>query len=77
VKKVRRLYHLKAGEHALEACLDTVERVGTFAELEIQAPESGLEPARHQLLATAAALGLQQSERRSYLELLLEASKQP
>jgi adenylate cyclase class 2 len=55
----------------MEACLDEVERVGRFAELEILAPEEHLDSARTVLLSTAAALGLTQSERRSYLEMLL------
>jgi adenylate cyclase class 2 len=71
VRKDRRIYHFDRGGFHLEVCLDDVEGVGTFAELEIQAPEDGLEPARTALLQAAADLRLQPSERRSYLELLL------
>ena len=48
-----------------------MEGVGSFAELEIIAPASALEPAKAILLALAADLGLSGSERRSYLEMLL------
>jgi adenylate cyclase class IV len=41
-------------------------------ELEIQAPEEEMERARGVLLDAAKDLGLEGSERRSYLEMLLE-----
>ncbi len=71
VRKRRRVFHWKRDGFDLEVCLDEVEGLGRFAELEIQAPEERLEAARAVLLQTAALLGLTQSERRSYLELLL------
>jgi adenylate cyclase class 2 len=73
VHKNRRSFHLKRDEFALEVTLDQVDRVGTFAELEIIATEEQLDAARATLLRTAHDLGLRTSERRSYLELLLEA----
>jgi adenylate cyclase class 2 len=72
VRKRRRVFHLARDGFALEIALDEVDGLGRFAEIEIQAPESQLEPARTTLLRTAAELGLAHSERRSYLELLLE-----
>jgi adenylate cyclase class 2 len=71
VHKRRRVYHLNRGRFSLEVCLDDVEGLGHFAELEIQAPEADLAPARETLLQVAAELGLGTSERRSYLEMLL------
>jgi adenylate cyclase class 2 len=71
VRKVRHVFHWNRDGFAMEVCLDEVEGLGRFAELEIQAPEEQLEAARTVLLQTAASLGLTQSERRSYLELLL------
>jgi adenylate cyclase, class 2 len=73
VRKTRRAFHLNRGGFALEITLDYVDGVGRFAELEIQAPEEQLDAARAVVLATAAELGLTQQERRSYLELLLNA----
>jgi adenylate cyclase class 2 len=73
VRKTRRAFHLNRGGFALEITLDSVDGVGRFAELEIQAPEEQLDAARAVVLATAAELGLSQQERRSYLELLLNA----
>jgi adenylate cyclase class 2 len=71
VRKQRRLYRLQREGYALEVCLDEVDGLGRFAEVEIRAPQDQLEPARAVLLRTAADLGLSGEERRSYLELLL------
>ena len=71
VHKQRQIYQLKRNAFALEICLDDVEQVGRFVELEIQAPEDQLEAARTELLAAAQEWGLTRSERRSYLEMLL------
>jgi adenylate cyclase class 2 len=72
VRKRRRVFALRRGNYEMHACLDTVDDVGRFVELEIVAPEAELESARGVLLAAAGEFGLGQSERRSYLELLLE-----
>jgi adenylate cyclase class 2 len=71
VKKTRRIFHLAREGFDIEICLDDVDGLGTFAELEIQAPEEKLGPARDLIQRLAAELGLSGSERRSYLELLL------
>jgi adenylate cyclase class 2 len=71
VRKRRRIAHLKRHGHDLEVCLDEVDEVGRFAELEILAPEDGLEAARAVLLETAEELGLARVEARSYLTMLL------
>ena len=71
VRKQRRVFHLERAGYALEVCLDEVDRVGRYAELEILVPPAQLEAAKSVLLQTAAELGLAGSERRSYLELLL------
>jgi adenylate cyclase class 2 len=77
VRKRRRIHRLRREGFALEVCLDDVERVGRFVELEIQAPEGQLDAARTVLLATAQAWGLGASERRSYLEMLLSQATTP
>ena len=71
VRKKRHTYRLEVDGFPLEVCLDEVEELGRFAELEILAPPERLEAARAVLLKTAARFGLAASERRSYLELLL------
>jgi adenylate cyclase class 2 len=71
VKKQRRLFHLDRAGFALEISLDEVIGVGTYAELEIQAEQDRLEAAKAALLETAHELGLETSERRSYLEMFL------
>ncbi|MHB8973835.1 MAG: class IV adenylate cyclase [Pirellulaceae bacterium] len=57
----------------IAATLDEVEGLGRFVELEIQVDAAGLRAAQAGLLALAAELGLNEVERRSYLEMLLES----
>jgi adenylate cyclase class 2 len=72
VKKRRRTFHLHHDERQVEGALDEVDGLGTFVELELTADETGLDAARRSITALAAELDLGPSERRSYLELLLE-----
>jgi adenylate cyclase class 2 len=73
VRKQRRILRLPRDGFAVEICLDRVDELGDFVELEIVAAEEKLEAAKATLLGLAAELGLSQPERRSYLELLLKA----
>jgi adenylate cyclase class 2 len=76
VRKRRRLFHWSSPrKFEVEICLDDVEDVGRYVELEIVAPASQLESARADLQQLAADLGLADSERRSYLEMLLDKKK--
>jgi adenylate cyclase class 2 len=75
VRKKRCIYHLPCEGYELEICLDEVEGLGHFVELEILASEECLEGARAVLQRVAAELGLTASERRSYLELLLQKTE--
>src|SRR5438477_1074666 len=50
VRKRRRIYRLTRDGYVLEVCLDDVEGVGRFAEVEIQAPEEQLDAARDVLM---------------------------
>lgn len=77
VRKRRRTYHLERGGFALAVCLDEVERLGRFAEVEIVAAEELADAARAVLTDTAVALGLTDLERRSYLNLLLTSLGAP
>ncbi|HTU23503.1 MAG TPA: class IV adenylate cyclase [Gemmataceae bacterium] len=77
VRKRRRIHHLERGGFVLVVCLDEVEELGRFAEVEIVAPEDQVEAARSVLTDAAAALGLTNVERRSYLNLLLAAQGTP
>ena len=72
VRKQRTVWHALRGEFEMEICLDSLDEVGKFIELEILATSEALEAARAMVLKTAQDLGLRHSERRSYLELLLE-----
>lgn len=71
VRKHRRIFSLDRDDLPLEVCLDEVEEVGRFVELEICAPPSQLDAARSVITNLAKELRLTAAERRSYLELLL------
>jgi adenylate cyclase class 2 len=73
VHKQRRLVALEWQARHVEVAIDDVEGVGRFVELELSADEADLDTARAALAALALTLGLSGGERRSYLELLLEA----
>jgi adenylate cyclase class 2 len=72
VSKQRRATHLTYRQREFEVLLDDVDDVGLFAEIETIATEAELPTARESLLALANELGLGESERRSYLEMVLE-----
>jgi len=72
VKKRRELLDVQHAGRSLELAIDHVDRLGTFFEIECQADREDWEATRDAILAFAASLGLESSERRSYLELLLE-----
>jgi adenylate cyclase, class 2 len=71
VKKTRRSGMLAWEAHQVEVCLDEVEGVGSFLELEIGADDAGLEAAKAALKSLAQRLDLESAVRSSYLELLL------
>jgi adenylate cyclase class 2 len=71
VRKKRTCHHFERGGFALQACLDDVERVGRFVEVEIVAPEDKKAQAQDVIVQAAADMGLKDAERRSYLELFL------
>lgn len=71
VRKQRVIYAFSRAGFDMHVCLDDVEGVGSYVELEIVAEESAYEAGRSALLAFAEELGLSSPERRSYLQLLL------
>ncbi len=74
VRKERAIYHATWRDESIEVCIDRVDRVGNFVELEIVAEESRFETAKAAVLGLAAELGLSNPERRSYLGMLLAAT---
>ncbi len=72
VRKDRRKADVAWQGETVALTLDDVHGVGTFIELEIETDEQGVEGAKSHLATLASELGLTGSERRSYLELLLE-----
>ncbi|MCC7086215.1 MAG: class IV adenylate cyclase [Pirellulales bacterium] len=75
VRKLRRVFHLFWEGTEIEIALDEVERLGAFLEMELVADEAGVDAAKQRLTSLAAELQLTDSERRSYLELLLAVVK--
>ena len=74
VRKRRRTAHVAWQGREVEVALDAVERVGTFVELELIVEAVDVPAAQACLASLAKELKLAGSERRSYLELLLESS---
>lgn len=72
VSKQRRKAKVSWQGRQIDVSLDEVERVGTYVEFELIADEEDLQPAKDCIASLARALGLTGSERRSYLELLLQ-----
>lgn len=73
VVRKRRALHEAAG---FEVALDDVPPLGVFVELERQLPEGAdRADAERDAMALLARWGLTRTERRSYLELLLEARR--
>jgi adenylate cyclase class 2 len=77
VTKRRRTGHFEWNGRQIEVALDEVGPLGSFVELEIAADAAEVEPARGCIASLAATLGLERSERRSYLELLLGKTRPP
>ncbi len=70
VKKLRKKYQV--GE--FKVCLDEVEGLGSFVELEVEVPsgdQDEIARSRDDILKTMNDWGLSKIERKSYLELLL------
>jgi adenylate cyclase class 2 len=71
VRKHRRHFHLHRKEFDLTICLDEVEGLGRFAEVEVLASEVDAPAARVVLEETARGLGLTALEQRAYLTMIL------
>ncbi len=72
VSKEREVLELAWRCRTIHASLDRVQGVGNFLELELSAEPAQVEESRQLLISLAEQLKLENSERRSYLELLLE-----
>ena len=75
VHKVRRKSNIDWRDWQVEASLDEVQGAGTFVEFEVTCEDDRLDSARECIISLAASFGLTQSERRSYLELVLTGRK--
>lgn len=75
VVKRREEYEYEREGVPIHIAVDAVEGLGTFLELEGNAPLDRVEGVRDLLLSIAHELGLEHGERRSYLELLAERNR--
>lgn len=73
VRKTRAAYDVVRGDFTATVCLDAVEGVGSFVEVEVVCDEAKAAAAESTVLGLAAELGLTVPEPRSYLGMLLEA----
>jgi adenylate cyclase class 2 len=71
VRKRRRQAALERDGFSFTVCLDDVEGLGRFAEVEVLAPDDRRAEAERAVARLAAELGLSEVERRSYLGLVL------
>ena len=76
VRKSREHFRLNWQSRQLEVCLDQVEGLGNFLEIETLATDTDKAAAQRAILSLADALKLRDAERRSYLEMLLELDGQ-
>jgi adenylate cyclase, class 2 len=72
VRKRRRSFRIRYDELDVEGALDEVDQLGAFVELELPADDTILDEAKRVISTLATELDLGPSERRSYLEMLLE-----
>ncbi len=72
VRKHRTAFALHRAGFDLHVCLDDVDRIGQFVEVEIVAPPERRDTAQTVLLAVVAELRLKDHEPRSYLRMVLE-----
>jgi adenylate cyclase class 2 len=75
VEKERVPFGLSWEGWPVELALDAVTGLGDFLEMELVVSDEQRDAARDTLVALAARLGLSESERRSYLCLLLEKDR--
>ncbi len=73
VVKRRTLYSLSRDGFELHVCLDKLDGIGEFVEIEIVAEERELARAEATVSAVAADLALKEPEPRAYLRMVLES----
>ncbi|MEW4528898.1 class IV adenylate cyclase [Maioricimonas sp. JC845] len=72
VQKTRTQYSMRWRDYDFSLALDSVDDLGEYVEIEVLADQSNWEAARDTALELVRELSLEDSERRSYLQMLLE-----
>lgn len=72
VRKRRRKFHIASAGRDVEGVVDEVDGIGTFVELELISNDAELKETKRVISSLASELQLGPTERRSYLEMLLE-----
>jgi adenylate cyclase class 2 len=75
VRKRREQFELVQDGLTIEITIDHVAGLGDYVELEAPASSGDIDMVRSKIIDLAAQLGLSGSERRSYLELLVEKQR--
>ena len=75
VRKTRTPYHLTWEGQEMEVTLDHVDGLGWYLEIETLADDNDRKKAQEAILSLAKHWNLENSERRSYLTLLLEQNE--
>jgi adenylate cyclase class 2 len=73
VSKLRTTARVKWKDRTVTVCLDEVEEVGDFVEIELVVGKRELADAKAVVLSLASDLGLSSDVRSSYLEMLLDS----
>lgn len=73
VRKTRAAYDVARGDFTATVCVDAVDGLGSFIEVEVVCDDAKAAAAEGVVLGLAAELGLTEPEPRSYLGMLLEA----
>lgn len=74
VRKRRRSFEIASAGRTVEGVIDEVDGIGTFVELELMSDDAELEGTKRVISSLASELQLGPTERRSYLEMLLDKS---
>ena len=77
VTKQRRSFSFSRAGLTVQVCLDQVEEVGRYIEIEVLAESADLPAAESVIASIAADLRLTEMEPRSYLRMLLQNRELP
>ncbi len=75
VQKIRKVYDSMLEGFPIHFCVDQIDGLGSFLEIEIVTDSSKKEQAEEIILELVRLLNLERAEKRSYLQMIIEAEK--